>query len=88
MVMLFSNNFAGSSDSIQTKVEKLISQLTLDEKIGMLHGNTFFSIAGVERLGIPEWKMSDGPHGVREEINLHNWDAAGWDNDFSTYSLA
>ncbi len=29
--------------------------------------------------------MSDGPHGVREEINRDNWDVAGWDNDFSTY---
>jgi len=82
----FTNNvFAQSNDSVSDKVEKLMSQLTLNEKISMLHGNSKFTIAGVERLGIPEWKMSDGPNGVREEIKRDSWDVAGWDNDFSTY---
>lgn len=52
------------------EIEKLISQMTLEEKIGMLHGNSMFSTRGVERLGIPELKMADGPLGVREEISL------------------
>jgi len=88
LIVLINNNgvlFANESKAIIEKVEKLLSQLTLDEKISMLHGNSKFTIAGVERLGIPEWKMSDGPHGVREEINPHDWEPAGWDNDFSTY---
>ena len=72
-------------DNVNTKVEKLLSQLTLEEKISMLHANSKFTTAGIERLGIPEWAMSDGPHGVREEINRDNWMVAGWDNDFSTY---
>lgn len=72
-------------ENVKTKVENLISQLTLDEKISMVHANSKFTIAGVERLGIPEWKMSDGPHGVREEISRDSWDPAGWDNDYSTY---
>ncbi len=76
---------AQNADSDNERVEQLISKLTLDEKISMLHGNSKFTIAGVERLGIPEWKMSDGPHGVREEIERDSWDVAGWDNDFSTY---
>lgn len=76
---------AQESDSIRIKVENILTQLTLDEKISMLHGNSKFTIAGVERLGIPEWKMSDGPNGVREEIKRDSWDVAGWDNDFSTY---
>ena len=78
-------SYAGNGDSDSDKVEDLISKLTLDEKTSMLHGNSKFTIAGVERLGIPEWKMSDGPHGVREEIERDSWDVAGWDNDFSTY---
>ncbi len=85
MVIMITKIDAQNEKSITEKVNGLISQMTLDEKIGMLHGNTKFSSAGVERLGIPDWKMSDGPHGVREEINPHSWEAAGWDNDFSTY---
>lgn len=67
------------------EIEKLISQMTLEEKIGMLHGNSMFSTGGVERLGIPELKMADGPLGVREEISRDNWAAAGLTNDFATY---
>ncbi|HEX9828236.1 MAG TPA: glycoside hydrolase family 3 N-terminal domain-containing protein, partial [Flavobacteriaceae bacterium] len=67
------------------EIEKLISQMTLEEKIGMLHGNSMFSTGSVERLGIPELKMADGPLGVREEISRDSWAAAGWTNDFATY---
>jgi beta-glucosidase len=75
-----------SSDSeIDKKIDKLISQMTLEEKIGMLHGNSMFTNGGVKRLGIPELKMADGPLGVREEISRDNWSAAGWTNDFATY---
>ena len=59
--------------------------MTLEEKIGMLHGNSMFTHGGVERLGIPELKMADGPLGVREEISRDSWAPAGWDNDFATY---
>ena len=76
---------AQDESSLSEKVEKIIAQLTLDEKISLLHGNSKFTIAGIERFGIPEWKMSDGPHGVREELNRDDWEPAGWDNDFATY---
>ena len=66
-------------------INNLLDQLTLEEKISMIHGNSKFTNSGIERLGIPEWTLSDGPHGVREEINRHDWDAADWDNDFATY---
>ncbi|NDP28541.1 MAG: glycosyl hydrolase [Flavobacterium sp.] len=67
------------------KIDKLVAQMTLEEKIGMLHGNSMFANGGVKRLGIPELKMADGPLGVREEISRNNWSAAGWTNDFATY---
>jgi beta-glucosidase len=69
----------------EEKINSLISQMTLEEKIGMLHGNSMFANGGVERLGIPELKMADGPLGVREEISRDSWAAAGWTNDFATY---
>ena len=71
--------------SFDSEIDKLISQMTLEEKIGMLHGNSMFSTGGVKRLGIPELRMADGPLGVREEISRDNWSAAGWTNDFATY---
>ncbi len=73
------------SSEFDTKIDSLVSLMTLEEKIGMLHGNSMFSSGGVKRLGIPELKMADGPLGVREEISRDNWSPAGWDNDFATY---
>ncbi|SNR31067.1 glycoside hydrolase family 3 C-terminal domain-containing protein [Lutibacter flavus] len=80
---------ANSSDTISLKneseIDSLISLMTIEEKIGMLHGNSMFTSGGVERLGIPELKMADGPLGIREEISRNSWANAGWDNDFATY---
>lgn len=50
------------------KMKELIAQLTLEEKLGMIHGNGLFSTKGVERLGIPPFKTSDGPRGVRKDF--------------------
>jgi beta-glucosidase len=67
------------------KIDSLIALMTIEEKIGMLHGNSMFANGGVERLGIPELKMADGPLGIREEVSRDSWAPAGWDNDFATY---
>lgn len=73
------------ASKFESKIDSLIALMTLEEKIGMLHGNSMFTTGGVERLGIPELKMADGPLGVREEISRDNWAPAGLDNDFATY---
>lgn len=74
-----------SEQSTEQQVEYLLGQLTLEEKISLVHANSKFTVAGVERLGIPEMRLSDGPHGVREEISRDSWASANWDTDYSTY---
>ncbi len=68
----------------EKSADDLLARLTLEEKIALLHGDAKFSTAGVPRLGIPKLWMSDGPHGVREEISADSWKPAGWTNDFAT----
>ncbi|MBC7845254.1 MAG: glycoside hydrolase family 3 C-terminal domain-containing protein [Flavobacterium sp.] len=75
---------SNNSKSIEAKIDKIISSLTIEEKVAMCHAQSKFSTPGVERLGIPELWMSDGPHGVRGEINWDNWGYAGWTNDSIT----
>mgnify|MGYP001819471898 CR=1 FL=1 len=69
---------------IESKVEELLKTLTLEEKVALCHAQSKFSTKGVERLGIPEIWMSDGPHGVRAEISWDDWSYAGWTNDSIT----
>lgn len=70
---------------IEQEVDSLLGKMTLKEKVSLLHGNSKFTTAAIERLGIPEWHLSDGPHGVREEIKRDSWEPAGWTNDSSSY---
>jgi beta-glucosidase len=55
------------STDVEQRVDRLVSQLTLTEKLGILGGtNNMFTI-GVPRLGIPALKMADGPLGTRTD---------------------
>lgn len=66
---------------LEERVEDALSQMTLEEKIAVIHAQSKFSSSGVPRLGIPELWMTDGPHGIRPEVLWDEWDQAGWTND-------
>tara|TARA_B110000444_G_scaffold162652_1_gene151994 strand:- start:1134 stop:3335 length:2202 start_codon:yes stop_codon:yes gene_type:complete len=70
--------------AINVKIDSIISLLTIEEKIAMCHAQSKFSSTGVPRLGVPELWMSDGPHGIRAEMNWDNWNYANWTNDYIT----
>ncbi len=72
-------------NACEERIESLLSQLTLDEKIGMIHGAGIFRTAGVPRLGIPSLVMSDGPMGVRAEFGDGEWVGAGHGADKVSY---
>ncbi|MFU7515588.1 beta-glucosidase [Clostridium sp. HCS.1] len=69
----------------ENKIEEIIKSLTLEEKIGMIHGAGLFRTEGVERLGIKPLKMADGPMGVRNEFPDDSWVPYGYSDDYVSY---
>jgi len=55
-------------------IKKIISEMTLEEKVSLCSGLDSWHTKGVKRLGIPSIMMADGPHGLRKragEIEEH-----------------
>ncbi len=57
------------------RIKELLNKMTLEEKAALCTGATDWTTTRIERLGVPELIVSDGPHGVRREPNLHELDA-------------
>jgi beta-glucosidase len=72
------------SQPIEKRIDAALAEMTLEEKVALCHAQSKFSTPGVPRLGIPGLMMSDGPHGVRAEINWNDWGYAGWTSDSVT----
>ena len=76
--------YLDDTQPIEARVKDALNRMTLEEKVALCHAQSKFSSPGVSRLGIPELWMSDGPHGVRAEINWNDWGYAKWTNDSIT----
>lgn len=50
-------------------IKGLISQMTLEEKVSFLSGADVWNTKAIERLGIPSIMVTDGPHGLRKQID-------------------
>ncbi len=88
ILTLFSVKVATAQNINETRLEAqittILNQLTLEEKISMIHANSSFTSGGVPRLNIPEFVTSDGPHGVRPEHG-RDWILDKNGKDSSTY---
>ena len=69
----------------EERIESIIQDMTLEEKIAMLHGKNMFSSAGIPRLGIADVEYADGPFGIREEMEPHSWNSAHLTTDSATF---
>lgn len=67
------------------EINKIIAQMTLEEKVEMLHSKTNMSSEGVPRFNIQDIKYCDGPFGIREEGVPNGFQSAGWTLDSATY---
>ena len=64
LLLFFAFRGFGQANPDSAKIEALLKQMTLEEKVQLLHGNSSFTSGGVPRLGIPGFVTSVGPHTV------------------------
>ena len=69
----------------EKRISQIISKMTLEEKIEMLHGKHYFTSEGVPSQGIAEMSYADGPFGIREEMEPLSWNPLHWSTDSATF---
>jgi beta-glucosidase len=52
-------------------IQAIITKMTLKEKAALCTGASAWTTMPIERLGVPEMIVSDGPHGVRRVPDIH-----------------
>ena len=53
-------------------IASIVAQMTLEEKAALCTGATAWNTLPLERLGVPELFVSDGPHGVRRVVDVQS----------------
>ena len=79
-----------AAESDDQRVEKILGQMTLEEKLDYIGGVNAMSIRPIPRLGLPEIRMSDGPLGVRQDEPSTRYPAgialaASWNRDLAQW---
>ena len=69
----------------EQKISEIISKMTLEEKVAMLHGKHMFTSEGVPSQGIADMVYADGPFGIREEMEPHSWNSIHLSTDSATF---
>ena len=62
--------------------------MTLEEKLSVVHADSKFTTAAIPRFGLPRRWLSDGPHGIREDVGPDTWLPAGRTDDFASFMPA
>ncbi|MBO7248359.1 MAG: glycosyl hydrolase, partial [Bacteroidaceae bacterium] len=83
--MLPRDNHISKLSQYDSKADEIIAQMTLEEKVAMLHGKHMFTSEGVPRLGIADMIYADGPFAIREEMEPHSWNSLHLSTDSSTF---
>jgi beta-glucosidase len=55
-------------DTCTEEAARLVALMTVEEKAGLISGRDFWHCNGVERLGLPAVMVTDGPHGLRKQV--------------------
>lgn len=69
----------------EERVSEIMSKMTLEEKVAMLHGKHMFTSEGVPAQGVADMVYADGPFGIREEMEPNSWNPLHLSNDSSTF---
>ena len=56
---------------MEKRIEDLLDQMTIEEKVSILAGSDLWHTVPVERLGIPQIRVTDGPNGARFHFYGH-----------------
>lgn len=84
MASAISTGLTTDEQALEQRIDSILSTMTLEEKVAMLHSKTIMSSEGLPRLGLAEIRYTDGPFGIREEHN-YQFQSLGWTCDSATY---